>query len=75
MTSIFDFVTVAFFLGLICAFFFLTDGSPKTLIHFVFAAVVLAVADQVGNAGLNILAWIMIAAAAGYAAIIVRADT
>jgi hypothetical protein len=72
MNTIYDFATIICFLGLIAAFFLLTDGNPKILMHFLLSAVVLAFADQVGNAGLDVLALIMIVAAASYTAMIIR---
>ena len=72
MTTFFDILTVACFAGLVIAFFQLTDRATKTLIHFVIAEIVLAVANQVGNAGGTILALVLVFAAAGYVFLVVR---
>ena len=72
MATFFDIITVTCFLGLVIAFFQFTDREAKTLIHFILAGVVFAVANQVGNAGSIILALILILAGAGYATLNVR---
>ena len=72
MTTFFDVVTVACFAVLVIAFFQLTDRATKTLIHFVIAGIVFAVANQVGNAGGTILALVLIFAGSGYAALMAR---
>ncbi len=67
MTTVFDIVTVTCFVGLAIAFFQFTDREMRTLAHFILAGVVLAVANQVGNAGSTILAVVLILAGTGYA--------
>jgi hypothetical protein len=72
MTTFFDVITVTCFAGLVLAFFQFTDRETRTLLHFLVAAIVFAVANQVGNAGATILALVLIVAGAGYAFLIVR---
>jgi hypothetical protein len=72
MATLFDVVTVTCFVGLVIAFFQFTDRETRTLVHFILAAVVFAVANQVGNAGSTILAFILILAGAGYAVMVAR---
>jgi hypothetical protein len=72
MTTFFDVVTVTCFVGLVLAFFQFTDREIRTLLHFLLAGIVFAVANQVGNAGVTILALILILAGAGYAFLVVR---
>ena len=72
MATIFDVVTVTCFVGLVIAFFQFTDRENRTLIHFMLAAVVFAVANQVGNGGSAILAALLIVAGVAYAAIMAK---
>jgi hypothetical protein len=72
MSTFFDVVTVTCFVGLVIAFFRFTDRETKTLVHFILAGVVFAVANQVGNAGSALLASILILAGIAYAALIAR---
>lgn len=72
MTTFFDVVTVACFIALVVAFFQFTDRETNTLLHFVGAGIVFAVANQVGNAGGTVLALLLIFAGAGYAVLMVR---
>jgi hypothetical protein len=72
MTTFFDVVTTTCFIGLVIAFFRFTDRDPKRLLHFVLAGILFAVANQLGNSGQSILAFILIAAGAGYAVLKVR---
>jgi hypothetical protein len=72
MATVFDVVTVTCFLALVIAFFQFTDRETRTLVHFVLAGIVFAVANQVGNNGSTILAIVLILAGAGYAVIATR---
>jgi hypothetical protein len=72
MTSPFDYITVACFLGVVCAFLFLNDRSPKVLAHLMVPAIAFAVANQLGNAGSTNFAAILIAAGVAYAIIAIR---
>jgi hypothetical protein len=72
MPTIFDFVTVACFLGVVGAFLFLTERDRKTLAHLMIPAVAFAVANELGNMGWSLFASALIAAGLGYAALIVR---
>ena len=71
MLSIFDFVTVACFLGVVGAFVFLTERDAKTLMRLLVAAIAFAVANQLGNAGLSLFAILLIGAGVGYAILVV----
>jgi hypothetical protein len=72
MATFFDVVTVTCFAGLVIAFFQFTDRETRTLVHFVLAGVVFAVANQVGNGGSMVLALIMIFAGVTYAVLVAR---
>ena len=72
MASIYDFVTVACFLGVVGAFVFLTERDPKTLAHLMVPAVAFAVANQLGNAGSGVLAILLIGAGVGYTILVIR---
>ena len=72
MTTFFDVVTVTCFAGLVIAFFQFTDRETRTLVHFILAGIVLAVANQVGNSGGTILALVLIVAGVGYAILLGR---
>jgi hypothetical protein len=75
MTTFFDVLTVTCFVGLVIAFFQFTDRETRTLVHFILAGVVFAVANQVGNAGSIILALILILAGTTYAVLVARRPT
>ena len=70
MATLFDIVSVASFIGLALGFFLWTERDNRTLIHFVIAAIVLAVANQVGNAGQAVFGFVLIAAGIAYAVIV-----
>lgn len=72
MTTFFDAVTVACFASLVVGFFQFTDRETPTLLHFVLAGVVFAVANHVGNQGSAMLALVLIVAGAGYAVLVGR---
>jgi len=72
MSTFFDVVTVTCFVGLVIAFFQFTDRETRTLVHFILAGVVFAVANQVGNNGSTVLALILIFAGATYAVLVAR---
>lgn len=72
MITFFDVVTVACFLGLVGAFFRFTNQDNRTLLQFLLSAVILAVANQVGNAGSMFLAGALVIAGVGYAFLSVR---
>jgi hypothetical protein len=73
MATVFDVVTVTCFAALVLAFFFFTSREPKRLLHLIVPGVVFAIANQVGNAGLALLAVGLITAGAAYAALVVLA--
>jgi hypothetical protein len=70
MVTLFDVISVASFIGLVIAFFFCTERDNRTLLHFVISGAVLAVANQVGNAGQTMFASILLIAGIAYAAVI-----
>ena len=70
MVTLFDVVSVASFIGLVLAFFLWTERDNRTLLHFVVSGAVLAVANQVGNAGQTVFAFILIVAGLAYAAVV-----
>lgn len=72
MTTFFDVITVTCFAALVIAFFQFTERDTRTLVHFVLAGIVFAVANQVGNQGVTALALILILAGIGYAFVVVR---
>ena len=72
MTTFFDVLTVTCFVGLVIAFLQFTDRETRTLVHFILAGVVFAVANQVGNAGSTVLGLILIFAGVGYAVLVAR---
>jgi hypothetical protein len=72
MATFFDVVTVTCFVGLVLAFFQFTDRNTRTLVHFILAGIVFAIANQVGNNGHIILAVILISAAASYAVLVIQ---
>jgi lysozyme family protein len=74
MVTLFDFATVASFLGLVGAYFLLTARRYRTLLHLLLSGIAFAVANQLGNAGYTLSGVILIIAGIGYAVIIVRAE-
>ena len=66
MVTLFDIVSVASFIGLAVAFFFWTQRDNRTLLHFVISGVVFAVANQVGNAGQTMFAFVLLIAGIAY---------
>jgi hypothetical protein len=71
MVTLFDILSVASFIGLVLAFFLWTERDNRTLLHFVISGTVLAVANQVGNAGQTAFAFVLIIAAIAYAVVVV----
>jgi hypothetical protein len=70
--TVFDYVTVACFLGLVMAFIILTEHDIRSLLHLLISAVAFAIADQVGNNGFTLFALALIVAGIGYAVLVVR---
>jgi len=71
MATLFDVVTVTCFVGLVIAFLQFTDRETRTLMHFLLAGIVFAVANQVGNSGSTILALLLVVSGVIYPALIV----
>ncbi len=72
MATVFDVITVTCFAALVFAFFQFTDRETRTLVHFVLAGIVFAIANQVGNNGSVALAAVLIFAGVTYAVLVVR---
>jgi hypothetical protein len=72
MHTVFDFVTVTCFACIVLTYFMFTEGGMNVLAHFMLPAAAFAIANQLGNAGMTVLAIILIAAGIGYTYIIVR---
>lgn len=73
MTTLFDFLTVAFFLIMAIGFFMLTERDGRTLLRLLASGIAFAIANQLGNAGWQLLASIVIAAGVGNAALVIKA--
>jgi hypothetical protein len=71
MTTAFDFLTVACFLGLVAAFALYTERDARTLIHMLISAVAFAIANKAGNEGFTVLALGLVLAGAGYSVLVV----
>lgn len=72
MATVFDVVTVTSFVGLVVAFFQFSDREIRTLIYLMLAAIVFAVANQVGNGGNFILAAGLIVAGIVFAVLVIK---
>ena len=72
MITVYDAVTVVCFVCVVLTYFMFTECGMKILAHFMLPAAAFAIANQVGNAGMNVLAIVLIAAGIGYTYIIVR---
>jgi hypothetical protein len=72
MRTAYDLWTVALFIILVGYFFLFTDRRPQRLKHFLLVAVALAIANQIGNAGKDTLAIILIVAGIAYAGLMSR---
>jgi hypothetical protein len=72
MATIFDFLTMACFAGIVIAFFQFTDRAVKTLMHLVAPGVAFAVGNQLGNIGYTAFALLLILAGLSYAGLVLR---
>ncbi len=72
MITVYDVVTVVCFICVALTYFLFTEGGVKILAHFMLPAASFAIANQVGNAGMNVLAVILIGAGIGYTYLILR---
>jgi len=75
MVTLFDYLTIACFAGLVIAYFQFTKREVRTLMQLMISGVAFAIANQVGNAGLSIFALVLIIAGIGYAALVVKTST
>ena len=72
MGTIFDFVTVSCFAGLVIAFFQFTDRNTRIVLRLLPAVILFAIANQIGNRDEIGLAIILISAGIGYAILAIR---
>jgi hypothetical protein len=72
MATLFDFATVACFLAMAGAFFFLTARQPRTLLHLLLVGIAFGVANQLGNAGYVLFGFTLIIFGIGYSVMIIR---
>lgn len=66
MSTIYDFVTVAIFLVVVGLYFQFSTKADQDLKWYILPGGVCAVANQIGNNGSDLIAWIMILASVGY---------
>jgi hypothetical protein len=66
MTTFFDALTVACFIGLVIAFFQFTERDTPTLSRYLLSGIALAIANQLGNMGYLVLGIILLIAAMGF---------
>ncbi len=71
MATLFDYLTIVCFAGLVIIYFQFTKREVRTLMQLMISGVAFAIANQMGNADLPIFALILIVAGAGYAALVV----
>jgi hypothetical protein len=72
MLTLFDFLTVVCFIGVVIGFLLLTEREPRKLLHLLLCGVLFAVADQLGNAGSTLFGLILIIASVGYSVLVIR---
>jgi hypothetical protein len=72
MLTLFDFLTVACFIGVALAFFLFTEREPRKLLHLLLSGVLFAVANQLGNADSTLFGLILILAGVGYSVLVIR---
>jgi hypothetical protein len=75
MATLFDYLTIVCFAGLVVAYFQFTNREVRTLMQLMISGLAFAIANQMGNAGLPIFALILVIAGAGYAALVVKTST
>lgn len=66
MSTFFDALTVACFVGLVGAFFRFTEKDSSALLRYFLSGIALAVANQIGNAGHVVLGSALVMAAIAY---------
>jgi hypothetical protein len=72
MITVFDFLAVACFCGLVIAFFQFTDRDVRSLLHLLVPGLAFALGNQIGNAGMPFLALVLMVAGAGYAVLVIQ---
>ena len=70
--TLFDVLTVTCFLGMTGTFFVYGRREPRALAYLIVSGFVFAVANQVGNAGYDALAWLLISAGIGNAVLALK---
>lgn len=73
MSTLYDIATVALFFCVIAAYVFLTDRQAQALLRLLLTGLTFAIANQLGNLGLNVLAVALLVAGVVNAAMTVRA--
>jgi hypothetical protein len=73
MGTLYDIATVALFSCAVAAYVFLTDRQPQALLRLLLTGLAFAVANQLGNHGLHVLAAALLVAGVVNAAMTVRA--
>src|SRR5260370_36715563 len=56
MITVYDAVTIVCFICIVLTYFMFTEGGTKLLAHFMLPALAFAIANQLGNAGMTVLA-------------------
>ena len=74
METAFDFLSFGCFVGLVIAYLKFAKRDFRTLAHLIIPAATFAIANQIGNAGLSIFAFILLVTGAGYAALILKKE-
>lgn len=64
MDTPYDWITVIFFVGLVALFFKQGDQDTLTIVKYAGVGLALAIANQLGNRGMVLGAWMIIAASA-----------
>jgi len=72
MVTVYDIVTVTCFACVVVTYFMFTEGGMTVLARFTLPAAAFAIANQPGNAGMDVLVIILNAAGIAYTYIIVR---
>ena len=72
MVTVFDYLTVACFLGVAGAFLILTNREPRTLLQLLLGGALFDVANQVGNAGYAYIGAFLVIAGLVYSMVAIR---
>jgi len=66
MTTFFDALSVACFIGLVIAFFRFTERDMPTLLRYILSGIALAMANLLGNVGYVFLGYALVFSAMGF---------